>query len=172
MQAPTSDVSLTVFGPATVFVGEDPASGPGSGSGLDARQRYQVAFDGEAHPTQGYHVELTVSTPRSRGTDEKSRVFWVEPCDDKGGTGSRKNNESQGLGAGGGAVSIPADLVVAAVSASTDPRGGGNPVTSAFTSPFGLASMLLGLLSAAGALMLRRRPTVDATAAAHGRREA
>ena len=46
-----------------------------------ARQAYTLSFDGEPHPQQGYHVKLTVNTPYSHGSDKKSKVFWVEPCD-------------------------------------------------------------------------------------------
>ncbi|GAB2862181.1 hypothetical protein [Nocardioides pacificus] len=79
MQAPTSDVSLSVAGDTSVFVGGSPAGGAGNG-GLDGVETYALSFDGEPHPKQGYHVKLTVSTPRSNGNDTKSKVFWVEEC--------------------------------------------------------------------------------------------
>lgn len=81
MHSPTKDVGLTVDGPATVFVGGDPASGAGTDTGLDGTEAYTLSFDGEPHPKQGYHVKLTVSTPRSLGNDTKTKVFWVEPCE-------------------------------------------------------------------------------------------
>jgi hypothetical protein len=81
MQAPTADVALTVAGDPTVFVGGDPASGAGTDTGLDGTEAYTLSFDGAPHPQQGYHVKLTVSTPRSNGNDTKSKVFWVEPCE-------------------------------------------------------------------------------------------
>ncbi|HYF74827.1 MAG TPA: hypothetical protein VD864_18510 [Nocardioides sp.] len=91
-QAPTSDVVLGGTSPAEVFVGGDPASG---GTDLDGRQAYSLTFQGEPHPKQGYHVKVTVATPRSLGNDTKTKVFWVEPCataapdtPDEGGTGS------------------------------------------------------------------------------------
>jgi hypothetical protein len=76
-QAPTQDVVVAVDGPASVFVGEDPARG---GQDLDAVQAYTLSFTGESHPQQGFHVRLTVHTPYSNGNDTKSKVFWVEPC--------------------------------------------------------------------------------------------
>ena len=82
MHAPTGDVGLTVDGDPTVFVGGDPASGAGTDTGLDGRETYTLSFDGAPHPKQGYHVKLTVATPRSNGNDTKTKVFWVEPCDD------------------------------------------------------------------------------------------
>ena len=81
MQAPTADVVLDVTGPEAVFVGGDPASGAGTGTGLDGRESYVLAFYGEPQPEQGYHVKLTVNTPGSKGADKKSKVFWVEGCD-------------------------------------------------------------------------------------------
>ena len=79
MQAPTRDASLSVDGPLTVPVGGDAASGAGTASGLDAVQAYTLSFTGTP-AKQGYHVRLTVATPRSRGNDTKTKVFWVEPC--------------------------------------------------------------------------------------------
>ena len=76
-QAPTADVVLGGTSPAQVFVGGDPAGG---GTDLDGRQAYTLSFQGEPHPNQGYHVKLTVATPRSLGNDTKTKVFWVEPC--------------------------------------------------------------------------------------------
>jgi hypothetical protein len=79
-QAPTADVQIGGTSPSTVDVGEDPASGAGTDSGLDGVQAYTLSFTGEPHPKQGYHVKLTVHTPRSRGNDTKTKVFWVEGC--------------------------------------------------------------------------------------------
>ncbi|MEP9365038.1 hypothetical protein ABLE68_18890 [Nocardioides sp. CN2-186] len=77
-QAPTSDVVLGGTSPSQVFVGGDSAGG---GTDLDGRQAYTLSFSGGApHPKQGYHVKLTVATPRSQGNDTKTKVFWVEPC--------------------------------------------------------------------------------------------
>ncbi|GAA1972999.1 hypothetical protein GCM10009798_37760 [Nocardioides panacihumi] len=80
MQAPTRDVGLTVSGPSVVPVGGDAASGAGTATGPDAVQAYTLGFSGPAQAKQGYHVRLTVSTPRSRGNDTKTKVFWVAPC--------------------------------------------------------------------------------------------
>ncbi len=204
MHAPTSDVGLTVDGPPTVFVGEDPASGAGTDSGLDARQAYTLSFDGEPHPKQGYHVKLTVNTPRSQGADKKSKVFWVEPCEagsatpsdddeDTTGSGDEGDEGTEGTGGAGGTSAEGDDTSTtdqgvmgeaqgpgatgddagttgstgsagsaggdSAVPTSVDAGDGGNPVVDAFTSPWGLASIVLGLLTAAGAFLLRRRTT-------------
>lgn len=83
MHAPTSDVGLGVDGPTQVPVGGDPASGAGTDTGLDGRETYTLSFDGEPHPKQGYHVKLTVATPRSLGNDTKTKVFWVAPCEEE-----------------------------------------------------------------------------------------
>lgn len=76
--APTADVVLSGTTPAEVPVGGDAAGG---GTDLDGREAYTLQFDGEPHPQQGYHVKLTVNTPSSHGSDKKSKVFWVEPCE-------------------------------------------------------------------------------------------
>ncbi|GEP32460.1 hypothetical protein NSZ01_02280 [Nocardioides szechwanensis] len=81
MHAPTSDVALSVAGDTSVFVGGDPASGAGTDSGLDGVETYTLTFDGAPHPKQGYHLKLTVATPRSQGNDTKTKVFWIEPCE-------------------------------------------------------------------------------------------
>ncbi len=94
-QAPTSDVVLGGTSPSQVFVGGDPAGG---GTDLDGRQSYTLTFSGGVpHPKQGYHVKLTVATPRSLGNDTKTKVFWVAPCvgettsSDHGAGGGRPN---------------------------------------------------------------------------------
>ena len=84
MHAPTSDVGLSVSGPSSVFVGGDGASGAGTDTGLDGREAYTLSFDGAGHPKQGYHVKVTVTTPYSQGNDTKTKVFWVQGCDDTG----------------------------------------------------------------------------------------
>ena len=81
MQAPTDDVALSGTSPSTVFVGGDPATGAGTDTGFDGVQVYTLAFDGEPHAQQGYHVKLTINTPDSLGADVKHKVFWVEPCE-------------------------------------------------------------------------------------------
>ena len=81
MQAPTDDVALSGTSPSTVFVGGDPATGAGTDTGFDGVQDYTLAFDGEPHAQQGYHVKLTINTPDSQGADVKHKVFWVEPCE-------------------------------------------------------------------------------------------
>jgi hypothetical protein len=92
MHAPTKDVGLSVDGATSVFVGGDPASGAGTDTGLDGTEAYTLSFDGEPHPKQGYHVKLTVHTPRSNGNDSKTKVFWVEPCET--GAGDETGDET------------------------------------------------------------------------------
>ncbi|HSX18371.1 MAG TPA: LPXTG cell wall anchor domain-containing protein [Candidatus Saccharimonadales bacterium] len=50
------------------------------GKGLDASEKYTLAFTGQAHPQQGYHVKLTVTVPKANGSEIKHKVFWVKPC--------------------------------------------------------------------------------------------
>lgn len=83
LHAPTRDGrTLTVTsGDLAPFIGEDDQAGGGSEAGLDASQTYTLAFTGEKHPQQGYHVKLTVHAPGSQGADTKHKVFWVSGCD-------------------------------------------------------------------------------------------
>ncbi|HET7691406.1 MAG TPA: hypothetical protein VFK41_13560 [Nocardioidaceae bacterium] len=82
LQAPTNDPehSMTVNGPAEVFVGEDEADG--AGNDFDGEQVYTLDFTGTP-AAQGFHVKLTVNTPGSKGADVKHKVFWVEGCEDE-----------------------------------------------------------------------------------------
>ena len=79
--APTGNVGMDVDGPSRVLVGGDPQSGAGTDTGFDAVAVYTLSFAGAGHPKQGYHVRLTVHTPRSHGNDTKQKVFWVRGCD-------------------------------------------------------------------------------------------
>ncbi|MGZ4498017.1 MAG: hypothetical protein ACXVWZ_11100, partial [Nocardioides sp.] len=51
---------------------------------------------------QGYHVKLTVATPRSKGNDTKTKVFWVAPCDTTGTGGDTTGGGTTGGGTTGG----------------------------------------------------------------------
>jgi hypothetical protein len=60
-----------------VPIGGDPAGGA---TDLDAERSYRLDLSGLLeHPTQGYHVKLTISVPSPKG-DTKSKVFWVQGC--------------------------------------------------------------------------------------------
>jgi len=138
MQAPTADATLAVDGPAQVLVGEDAASGAGTPTGLDAVQAYALTFEGEPHPHQGYHVRLTVATPRSLGNDTKTKVFWVEPCTSTaaegadnglGGRGTGVGSDTQSTGGRGSGVGVDqgvlgetysADVAAAAAASAAD----------------------------------------------------
>lgn len=91
LQAPSLDGELTVDGPESVPVGEDAAGG---GTDLDGRETYTLNSTGVAHPTQGYHVKVTVHTPGSQGNDTKSKVFWFENCDEPTPTTSPSPSET------------------------------------------------------------------------------
>ena len=140
MQAPTGDVGLGVDGPATVFVGGAPASGAGTDTGLDGVQSYTLSFDGAPQPQQGYHVKLTVHTPRSKGNDTKTKVFWVAPCE-TAPTGTGETPGTGGTGSTGGdtgsdttEVSGPTagdDIEVMGAQASAAPNGVTTDVSAA-----------------------------------------
>jgi hypothetical protein len=185
MQAPTRDVGLTVDGPSQVFVGGDPASGAGTSTGLDGRQAYTLSFDGAPHPKQGYHVRLTVKTPRSRGNDTLTKVFWVEPCAATTPSGSGSRNPARRPStpaaavpgtpvpvadgeAGVTAADAPDDDAPGQADTATDATadvptavdagaGSDTSVVGTVTSPAGLLTIALGLLTAVAAFLLRRR---------------
>jgi hypothetical protein len=184
-QAPTADVVLGGTSPAQVFVGGDPAGG---GTDLDGRQGYTLTFSGGApHPKQGYHVKLTVHTPHSLGNDSKTKVFWVQPCQDEGdeGTGSGVSPSeaaapSEGAQGGDGAQAgdstdqgVLDEVATAPATAGPGSRGStpasaevptavdagesGSGVSDWVRSPLPLAVVALGLVLAATGVALRRR---------------
>ena len=120
MQAPTGDVGLAVDGPSSVFVGGDPASGAGTDSGLDGRETYTLSFTGDPHPQQGYHVKLTVATPRSNGNDTKTKVFWVEPCATGAGGDTGTPSTETETETDSGTASDDSDIDVAGEQATDD----------------------------------------------------
>ena len=84
LQAPTNGakgVGMTVASGdlSPSFVGN--GGQPGAGDGMDHLEWYTLAFTGDPHPQQGYHVKITVTTPHSLGSDRKFKVFWVGPCE-------------------------------------------------------------------------------------------
>jgi hypothetical protein len=169
-QAPTADVTISGTDPAQVFVGGDPASGAGTATGLDGEATYYLAFEGEPHPQQGYHVKVTVSTPRSQGADVKHKVFWFEPCAppatstavppspvESAEPTEPSDEPDRGVLGISTSVDEPAALATApdvpnAVAAGA---GGDEPLAGAVT-PWSLSLLGLALL-ALGALVVRRR---------------
>ena len=183
--APTATAGLTVQGPTQVPVGGDAASGAGTATGLDAVETYTLSFTGAPHPKQGYHVRLTVATPRSNGNDTKTKMFWVEPC----ATASAAPSLARASSARSSAQGSTQDASVqeAAVPEASSQRavlgtfagtpeatedaagsvpvplvveaGEKSPLTRWAESPFALVMTCLSLLlmGAAGALRLRRR---------------
>ncbi|WP_228941505.1 hypothetical protein [Nocardioides sp. Leaf374] len=123
MQAPTGDVGLEVDGPLQVPVGGDPASGAGTDTGLDGTQAYTLSFTGDPHPQQGYHVKLTVATPGSQGNDTKTKVFWVEPCEEPA--------RSEGASGGAGSTEAGSGVLDAELSADADAATSGTDVGTA-----------------------------------------
>lgn len=177
--APTGDALAGVDGPASVFVGGDPATGAGTPTGLDGTATYTLSFDGEPHPKQGYHVKLTVATPRSLGNDTKTKIFWVEPCEADAAEGAANttttaSDDDTTVAAEEATSDSDTDTEVLGTQASTDSEpdvsGSSADVPSAVDageegdsfsewarSPLPLALAGLGLLVAAGAFLLRRR---------------
>jgi len=178
--APTADVVIGGTSPSEVFVGGDPASGAGTETGLDGRQVYDLTFDGEPHPKQGYHVKLTVSTPHSLGNDTKTKVFWVAPCEEDAATAGTTEDEAgvdgtQASGVAGTQVAAPITsltkiLTSPAVGANargvasdtsavpTSVDAGAEGGLSALTdSPLPLGLLVAALLASAAAVVVGRR---------------
>jgi hypothetical protein len=85
LQAPTlGNAPLTYVNQPEGGLDGDDNDGGGSEAGLDGSQDYNISrlFRGvKAHPVQGYHVKVTVTTqPTAQGADVKHKVFWVEGC--------------------------------------------------------------------------------------------
>jgi hypothetical protein len=78
---PQSSLHLTSNGNLNVQLDGDDASGA-SENGLDAKELYSLSFDGPAPQPQGFHVKVTVHTTGSQGNDTKSKVYWVDGCQD------------------------------------------------------------------------------------------
>lgn len=142
MQAPTKDVGLAVDGPSSVFVGGDPATGAGTDTGLDGTEAYTLSFTGDPQAQQGYHVKLTVATPRSKGNDTKTKVFWVQPCtaaadsgtgssDDTGGTGGATETPGTETETDSGTAESTDDTEVLGTQASAAPNGSNTEVSPA-----------------------------------------
>lgn len=181
-QAPTRDITIGSTGATSVFVGGDPATGAGTPTGLDGRQTYRLMFTGEPHPKQGFHVRLTVTTPRSKGNDTKTKVFWVQPCGNRPATeGPEVSDESEPTSGTPGSEPVvedaggegrfdtvaPADAreVVAADTGGTVPTvvdagadsTGSTVLGDIVRSPVGLVLLLAGLVLGVGAVVVRRR---------------
>lgn len=78
---PQSSLHLTYDGPSSVQLDGDDASGANE-NGLDGKELYALHFDGPAPQSQGFHVKVTVHTEGSQGNDTKSKVYWVDGCQD------------------------------------------------------------------------------------------
>ncbi|MFC6285193.1 hypothetical protein ACFP3Q_03435 [Nocardioides sp. GCM10027113] len=189
MQAPTRDVDLSVSGPTEVWVGEDPASGAGTETGLDGTETYTLSFDGEPHAQQGYHVKLTVATPRSLGNDTKSKVFSVEPCetdssittasrertgdstdDTAGETVEEETQDGQVLGVRASTGDVSDEKAAAAegaaegaadVPTAVDAGEDANPVVELVASPWGALGVVALGAALVGGVAARRRSSVQ-----------
>ena len=152
MHSPTADVALTVDGPSRVFVGGDAASGAGTETGLDGREVYTLSFDGDPHPKQGYHVKLTVATPRSQGNDTKTKVFWVQEC---AASLSAADADADADAGAGDATAATGSDVPSAVDAGAQGEGLQRAADLA-RSQWALLLLVLGLALGTGAVVVRR----------------
>ena len=74
--SPTSG-TVTVDGPRTVDVGEDP---DGGAKDRDGDVTYTMHPDAIPQPEQGFHERITVTSTWSNGSDTKSKVIWFRGC--------------------------------------------------------------------------------------------
>ena len=77
---------VEVFTDEYVFIGQDPASGAGTATGLDATETYDLTtklapYVADGNANQGIHVRLTVRAQGSIGADVKSKTFWAQGCE-------------------------------------------------------------------------------------------
>jgi hypothetical protein len=80
VQAPTGGTVTAVQGtvaPDTVTLDGDDASGANE-DGFDGSELYQLVFTDAPQQNHGWHVKVTTHTTWANGSDEKSKVFWVE----------------------------------------------------------------------------------------------
>ncbi|MGH3508776.1 MAG: hypothetical protein ACRDPI_00930 [Nocardioidaceae bacterium] len=90
-QAPTTDGTMSVTGNLTpTFTATQPV-------GLDHQESYTLSFTGQPQPQQGFHVKITVNTPRSKGADVKHKVFWVGPCTEPSSSPSPSSSASSSM---------------------------------------------------------------------------
>jgi hypothetical protein len=81
----TSRADGPTFDFPEVWIGQDPASGAGTATGLDATRNYDLndelaPYVDASNPNQGVHVRLTVHADGAQNADTKSKVFWAQDC--------------------------------------------------------------------------------------------
>jgi hypothetical protein len=85
----TATVSFTAQPPSGQFTPVAPTEGPsvftftgsGPGNSFDASRTYALDTTGlTANAQQGYHIKVSVDVTGAQGSDDKSKVFWYEPC--------------------------------------------------------------------------------------------
>ena len=164
LHAPTANGRTmdVTSGDLTPFIGADDNSEGGSEAGLDASESYTLAFTGDPHAQQGYHVKLTVHAPGSQGADTKHKVFWVEGCTPTIVPPTEPPSNPPSNPPGGGVD--PTDPPREDTEGGSGASGGGTlPDTAMAVSPSSAAALLIGaLMLVAGtyrALALARRPT-------------
>ena len=173
MRSPTPAAGLSVRGDLSVPVGGDPAGGA---TDLDGLRFYALSFDGAPHPRQGFHVKVTVTTPRSYGSTTKTKVFWVEPCATRqppGGTSGGKlppGQHGQGVThpsgtaasvspheVGGTLAAAPGETTPVAAEVPRSVEAGQGGILDWLRSPLGLILLSLGAALGVLAVAARRR---------------
>jgi hypothetical protein len=82
--SPTVDVDTVFLTSDPVYIGDDPASGAGTTSGLDASRTFDL--NGHLWPYmgdngKGAHVKLAVHADGASSVDTKYKTFWVTGCE-------------------------------------------------------------------------------------------
>ena len=81
-QAPSGSGPVTPSSGSSVLT----FTGSGPGNHLDKSETYTLNTSGLAlQAQQGYHIKVSVEVTGSKGSDDKFKVFWVQPC--VGGSG-------------------------------------------------------------------------------------
>lgn len=78
-------------------------------------------------PQQGYHLRLEVEVSGSKGSNDKYKVFWLEPCSGSGSTSPGGGGQVPGSGGTGGSSVPPNGGTTSNIGGSTPPGGGSTP---------------------------------------------
>ena len=82
--SPTVSTDRDFLTSAPVYIGQDPASGAGTSTGLDANQEFNLnnlLYSYMGTDGKGAHVKLTVYADGATNADTKYKTFWVTGCE-------------------------------------------------------------------------------------------
>ena len=82
--SPTVDTDTDFLTSDPVYIGDDPAYGAGTTSGLDASRSFDLngyLYGYMGADGKGAHVKLTVHADGATNADTKYKTFWVTGCE-------------------------------------------------------------------------------------------